>query len=61
MPVHIKLHGSKAERFEAIKAELAEAFGYEPSNPEVVGILMGGFDESGDPDSPPSALSRSGQ
>lgn len=44
MTVHIKLYGSKAERFEEIKAELTEQLGYEPSNPEVVGILMGHVD-----------------
>lgn len=40
MPAHIKLYGSKADRFEAIKQDLTESLGYEPSNPEVVGILM---------------------
>lgn len=41
MPVHIKLYGEKAERFEAISSNLAEQLGYEPSNPEIVGVLMG--------------------
>lgn len=43
MPTHIKLHGTKAERFETIKADLTEQLGYEPSNPEVVGILMANY------------------
>lgn len=45
MTVHIKLYGSKAERFEAIKNELSEQLGYEPSNPEVVGIMMAGISD----------------
>lgn len=45
MTVHIKLYGDKADRFEEIKKELTEEFGYEPSNPEVVGILMGNIDK----------------
>lgn len=40
MPTHIKLYGTKADRFETIKADLIEELGYEPSNPEVLGILM---------------------
>lgn len=44
MPEHIKLYGSKADRFEAIKRELTASLGYEPTNPEVIGILMGSFD-----------------
>lgn len=40
MTVHIKLYGSKGDRFETIKDDLTEQLGYEPSNPEVVGILM---------------------
>lgn len=40
MTSHIKLHGGKGERFEEIKAHLSNELGYEPSNPEVVGILM---------------------
>jgi hypothetical protein len=45
MPIRIKLRGEKGERFEEIKAELTDQFGYEPSNPETVGMLMGGFDD----------------
>jgi len=45
MTTSIKLYGSKAERFEQIKAALTEQLGYEPSNPEVVGLLMASFDE----------------
>lgn len=40
MPVHIKLRSSKGERFERIKRQLSEEMGYEPTNPEVLGILM---------------------
>jgi hypothetical protein len=45
MTVHIKLYGEKGERFEEIKRDLTEHLGYEPSNPEVVGFLMGDFDQ----------------
>lgn len=48
---HVKLYGTKGERFEAIKADLQDELGYEPTNPEVVGILMArygaGADDSG--------------
>jgi hypothetical protein len=40
MPTHVKLANTKAERFRHIKYELAEQWGYEPSNPEVIGYLM---------------------
>lgn len=40
MTTHIKLYGGKKERFEEIKNQLADQFGYEPTNPEVMGILM---------------------
>ncbi|WP_290812843.1 hypothetical protein [Halovivax sp.] len=40
MTTHVKLYGDKAERFEEIKAHLTEQLGYEPSNPEVIGLLM---------------------
>lgn len=43
MTVHLKLYASKGERFEEIKAGLEEEFGYEPSNPEVVGVLMANY------------------
>lgn len=42
MTVHIKLYGTKAERFEEVKQRLVEELGYEPSNPEVVGLMMAG-------------------
>ncbi|WP_299331829.1 hypothetical protein [Haloplanus sp.] len=45
MTVHIKLYGEKGERFEEIKRDLTDHLGYEPSNPEVVGFLMGDFDQ----------------
>lgn len=40
MTSHIKLYGGKGERFEEIKNDLANELGYEPTNTEVVGILM---------------------
>ncbi len=43
MTTHIKLHGSKAHRFEEVKLELSERMGYELSNPEVLGLLMAGL------------------
>lgn len=46
MTTHIKLHGTKAERFEAIKLELSERMGYELTNPEVLGLLMAGLDSN---------------
>lgn len=44
MTSHIKLYGSKGERFETIKEGLTVRLGYEPSNPEVIGMLMANFD-----------------
>lgn len=44
MTAHIKLYSDKAERYEEVKSEITEKLGYEPSNPEVVGILMAGID-----------------
>lgn len=46
MTSHIKLYGSKSECFERIKQDLRDHLGYEPSNPEVVGLLMVGFEET---------------
>lgn len=43
MTSHIKLYGSKGDRFEQLKDELTTTLGYEPSNPEVVGILMAAY------------------
>jgi len=40
MTSHIKLYGSKSDRFEQIKENLEQTLGYEPSNPEVIGLLM---------------------
>ncbi|TYL37884.1 hypothetical protein CV102_14235 [Natronococcus pandeyae] len=45
MTTSIKLYGMKADRFEQIKADLTVQLGYEPSNPEVIGLLMASFDE----------------
>jgi hypothetical protein len=43
MTSHIKLYGGKAERFEEVKSQLSDKLGYEPTNPEVIGILMGEY------------------
>lgn len=43
MTVHIQLRGSKAERFQEIKATADEELGYEASNPELLGMLMACF------------------
>lgn len=40
MTTHIKLYGGKGERFRQIKSALEAELGYEPTNPEVVGMLM---------------------
>lgn len=40
----VTLYGSKAKRFREIKSTLEEKRGYEPTNPEVVGHLMGEVD-----------------
>lgn len=40
MPSHIKLYGGRGERFEEIKGAMADRLGYEPTNAEVIGILM---------------------
>ncbi|MHC3438692.1 hypothetical protein ACYJ1Y_11485 [Natrialbaceae archaeon A-gly3] len=44
MPSHIKLYGEKSDQFEQLKADLTEQLGYEPSNPEVIGLLMASSD-----------------
>ncbi|SIS13682.1 hypothetical protein SAMN05421752_11380 [Natronorubrum thiooxidans] len=44
MTSHIKLYGSKSNRFEQIKENYAKQLGYEPSNPEVVGLLMASYE-----------------
>lgn len=44
MPSHIKLYGDKSDKFERLKEDLTEQLGYEPSNPEVVGLLMASAD-----------------
>lgn len=46
--VHVKLYGSKADRFESIKEALTEELGYEPTNPEVIGYLMGAYSVADD-------------
>ena len=44
MTSHIKLYGSKSDRFEEIKTSLGRQLGYEPSNPEVVGLIMAAYE-----------------
>ncbi len=44
MTSHIKLYGSKSNRFEELKGDIAGILGYEPSNPEIVGLLMANYD-----------------
>lgn len=46
MVSHIKLYGGKMERFEEIKEDLQSELGYEPTNPEVVGVLMAEYSNS---------------
>jgi hypothetical protein len=45
MPTHIKLYGDKEERFEYLKSRIEEEMGYEPSNPEVIGHIMAGWND----------------
>ncbi|SIS13782.1 hypothetical protein [Natronorubrum thiooxidans] len=44
MTSHIKLYGSKGDRFEEIKDSIERQLGYEPSNPEVVGLIMAAYE-----------------
>lgn len=44
MTSHIKLYGSKSELFEGIKEDLEEELGYEPTNPEVLGLIMAEYE-----------------
>lgn len=44
MASHIKLYSGKARRFEEIKHHLEDELGYEPTNPEVIGMLMSLYD-----------------
>ncbi|WP_176696600.1 hypothetical protein [Haloparvum sedimenti] len=44
---HITLYGEKSERFEEVKEELRDRAGFEPSNPDVVMVLI---DDSDLPD-----------
>ena len=46
MTSHIKLYGSKSDRFEEIKETMEERLGYEPSNPEVVGLIMAAYESN---------------
>ncbi len=43
MTSHIKLYGSKGDRFEQLKQDIAGTLGYEPTNPEIVGLLMASY------------------
>lgn len=44
MTVQVKLYGGKARRYVAIKERAARDLGYEPTNPELVGLMMAEFD-----------------
>lgn len=44
MTSHIKLYGSKSSRFEELKGTIEAQLGYEPSNPEVVGLIMAAYE-----------------
>lgn len=44
MTSHIKLYGSKSDRFEEIKNGMEQQLGYDPSNPEVVGLIMATYE-----------------
>lgn len=48
MTVHIKLHGTKSDRFQSIKADLTALMGYEPTNPEALGWMMAEYDGATD-------------
>lgn len=48
MTTNIKLYGSKSARFEEIKEDITERLGYEPSNAEVMGLLMANYPEEGE-------------
>lgn len=54
MPSHIKLYGGRGERFEEIKAALTDRLGYEPTNAEVIGILMAEYSSNTAQDDPRS-------
>lgn len=45
-PVNITLVGDRGEQFERVKRVLADSLGYEPNNPEVMGLLMSAFGEA---------------
>lgn len=49
-PVNITLVGDRGEQFERVKRVLADNLGYEPNNPEVMGLLMSAFGEGSDSD-----------
>jgi len=44
MTSHIKLYGSKSDRFEEIKTNIQQQLKYEPSNPEVIGLIMAAYE-----------------
>lgn len=50
-PVNITLVGDRGEQFERVKRVLADNLGYEPNNPEVMGLLMSAFGGGSDTDS----------
>lgn len=40
----VTAYGGKAERFREVKEEIEEVRGWEPSNSEVLAVLLGEFD-----------------
>jgi hypothetical protein len=41
---NVTLYGDKAEQFREVREELTAILGHEPTNAEVVGVLMAGWD-----------------
>lgn len=48
-PINITLTGGRGQQFQHIKRALAETLGYEPNNPEVLGLLMSRGDDDDEP------------
>lgn len=43
---NVKLYGERADQFRQKKQQLAEVLGHEPTNAQVVGLMMADFDPS---------------
>lgn len=59
MVSHVNLYGTRDERFEEIKADLEDDLGYEPTNFEVVGMLMATYSDRDHEQSPSAHDKRS--